>query len=140
MRTWNIFYNADKTIAWSSDGDVTESIIAAQAEEGLSYLQVNQADIPVAENFYVNDDGTGIVARTVFEPVFSTMSPAIDEVVTVTGLPIGTEVLIDEVSQGTLSTNTLSLTIEEPGVYLIEFRHFQKMNIIQKLRVRRYGE
>lgn len=140
MRTWNIFYNSDKTIAWSSNGDVTESIIAAQAEEGLSYLQVNQADIPVAENFYVNDDGTGIVARTLFEPVFSTMLPTIDEVVTVTGLPIGTEVLIDEVSQGTLSTNTLSLTIEEPGVYLIEFRHFQKMNIIQKLRVRRYGE
>ena len=74
------------------------------------------------ENYYVNSDATGLVEKSVFDFTFSNTTPALDEVVNVTGLPAGTEVFVDDVSKGTMSDTTLTLTIQEPSTYKVRFK------------------
>ena len=121
MATWNIFYNdSTKLIAWSTNGNVDDSIKTEQTNAGLSYLSVEQDAIPSDDNFWVNSDGDGVLEKTIFDPTFSTITPALDAVVNVTGVPSGTEVWLDEVSQGTMSDTTLTFTAVEPHKYRIK--------------------
>ena len=121
MATWNIFYNdSTKLIVWSTNGNVDDSIKTEQANAGLSYLSVEQDAIPSDDNFWVNGAGDGVLEKTIFDPTFSTITPALDAVVNVTGVPSGTEVWLDEVSQGTMSDTTLTFTAVEPGKYKIK--------------------
>ena len=69
------------------------------------------------------------------------MTPALEAVINVTGLPAGTEVFIDDSSAGTMSDTTLTLTAAEPGTYNIKFVKTGYKNYAnQKITVKRYGE
>ena len=121
MATWNIFYNdSTKLITWSTNGNVDDAIKTEQANAGLSFLSVEQDATPGDNDFWVNSAGDGIIEKTIFNPTFSTLSPALDDVINVTGVPSGTEVWLDEVSQGTMSDTTLTFTATEPGTYKIK--------------------
>lgn len=121
MTTWHIFYNnSTKLIAWSTNALVDDTIKSEQASEGLSYLSKETEVIPSDNDFWVNSDGTDIVEKSIFNPTFSTITPALDDVVNVTGVPSGTEVWLDDVSQGTMSDTTLTFTGTEPGKYKIK--------------------
>jgi len=138
----NIFYRADKTIAWSTTGMVNDAIIAAQqTDAGLSHVALELTDHP-DENFYVNADATALVEKSVFDFSFSTTRPAVDEVVTVTGVPEGTKVYRDgELILTTTDSNPLTLTTQEPGQYTIKFQklHYKEHNGTI-ITTKRYGE
>ena len=140
--TYNIFYNSDKEIAWSTTGNVNSAIITAQADLGLSHVALAVSDDNQPnDNFYVNSDATALVEKTNWDFTFSTTTPALDEVINVTGLPSGTEVFMDGVSQGTMSNTTLTLTVQEPGKYKILFRKLHyKQHAGTEITVKRYGE
>ncbi len=139
---WHIFYlDSTKEINWSTNGLVNDSIKTAQADLGLSYLQVDMETVPSINDYWVNSDGTDVIEKSVFNPTFSTTRPALDEVINVTGLPTGTEVFIDDVSAGTMSDTTLTLTATEPGTYTMKLKKLGYKNWgTQKIIVKRYGE
>ena len=139
---WHIFYlDSTKEINWSTNGLVNDSIKTAQADLGLSYLQVDMETVPSINDYWVNSDGTDVVEKSIFNPTFSTTTPALDEVINVTGLPAGTEVFIDDVSAGTMSDTTLTLTATEPGTYTMKLTKLGYKNWgTQKIIVKRYGE
>jgi|TARA_B110000908_G_scaffold159040_1_gene200820 hypothetical protein len=130
---WHIFYTSDKKIAWSTSAGVDDRIKTEQSDAGKSYVQVEQDDLPIQENFYVNSAGDGITAKTVFDPTFSTLTPAVDAVVNVTGVPAGTEVLLDGVSKGTMSDTTLTLTASQPGSYTVELHKLEHITYATKI-------
>lgn len=139
---WHIFYlDSTKEINWSTNGLVNDSIKTAQADLGLSYLQVDMETVPSINDYWVNSDGTDVVEKSIFNPTFSTTTPALDAVINVTGLPTGTEVFIDDVSAGTMSDTTLTLTATEPGTYTMKLKKLGYKNWgTQKIIVKRYGE
>ena len=142
MATWHIFYNnSTKLIAWSTSGLVNDDIKTEQANAGLSYLSVDQDNVPSDSDYWVNSSGDGIVEKSVFNPSYSTTTPAIDGVVTVTGLPAGTEVFIDGTSAGTMSDTTLTLTATEPGNYVVNYKKVGYKNFSDKnIVIKRQGE
>ena len=139
---WHIIYlDSTKEINWSTNGLVNDSIKTAQADLGLSYLQVDMETVPSINDYWVNSDGTDVVEKSIFNPTFSTTTPALDAVINVTGLPTGTEVFIDDVSAGTMSDTTLTLTATEPGTYTMKLKKLGYKNWgTQKIIVKRYGE
>lgn len=138
MTTWHIFYNnSTKLIAWSTNSLVDDTIKSEQASAGLSYLSKETEVIPSDNDFWVNSDGTDIVEKSIFNPIFSTITPALDDVVNVTGAPSGTEVWLDDVSQGTMSDTTLTFTAAEPGKYTIKFTKLGHKDYSTKLTVGR---
>ena len=122
MTTYNIFYNSNKEIVWSTTGEVNDAIKTAQSSLGYSYVQLTLDSIMPDENYYVNSDASGLVEKSVFNFTFSNTTPVLDEVINVTGLPAGTEVFVDDVSQGTMSDTTLTLTVQQSGTYKIRFK------------------
>ena len=139
---WHIFYlDSTKEINWSTNGLVNDSIKTAQADLGLSQLQVDMETVPSINDYWVNSEGTNVIEKSIFNPTFSTTTPALDEVINVTGLPTGTEVFIDDVSAGTMSDTTLTLTATEPGTYTMKLKKLGYKNWgTQKIIVKRYGE
>lgn len=119
--TWNIFYNSDKEIIWSTTGNVDSNIISTQASNGLTHVALDLPKDPTSNDYYINGSANGVTEKTVFNPTFSNLSPDLDDVVNVTGLPAGTEVFVDGNSAGTMSNTTLTFTIKEPGSYKIMF-------------------
>ena len=102
MTTYNIFYNSNREIVWSTTGEVNDAIKTAQSSLGYSHVQLTVNAIMPDENYYVNSDATGLVEKSVFDFTFSNTTPALDEVVNVTGLPAGTEVFVDDVLRSQL--------------------------------------
>lgn len=141
MTTYNLFYNSNREILWATTAGVSSEIISNESSNGNSYLQVETEDTPTSDKYYVNTDEDGLVEKSIFLPVFSTITPAIDDVINVTGLPSGTEVFVDNVSVGTMSDTTLTFTVQEPGVYKIKFsKDYYKVHSPVTLNVKRYGE
>lgn len=128
MTTYNIFYNSNKEIVWSTTGEVNDAIKTAQSSLGYSHAQLTLDSIMPDENYYINSDATGLVEKSAFNFTFSNTTPALDEVINVTGLPAGTEVFVDDVSQGTMSDTTLTLTVQQSGTYKIRFKKLHYKN------------
>ena len=54
---------------------------------------------------------------------------------------INIDIFIDDVSAGTMSDTTLTLTATEPGTYRIKFKKLGYKNWgIEKIIIKRYGE
>jgi hypothetical protein len=137
---YNIFYDNDKNIVWSTTGLINDAIKSAQAGLGNSHVALESENIPDG-NFYVNSDATALVEKSIFNCVFSTTNPALDEVVNVTGVPAGTEVFKDGESIGTMTDTTLTLTTQEPGQYIIKFKKLHyKQHSGTTVTVKRYGQ
>ena len=119
---WNIFYQSDKQIAWTSTGGVNEDIIAGELARGFSHIAVEQDDHIDAGSNMVNSTEDGIVAKSTFDPTFNTTTPALEGTVNVTGLVVGTKVYIDNVLKATMTDTTLNLTFNDPGQFEIIFK------------------
>ena len=122
MKTWNVFYDSNKFIHWTVDNGVTPAIIQEQAELGLSHITVEQDDVLDANRYYVNDDEDGVILKSTFNPTISTYSPALETPLSITGIPTGTQVWIDDVLKTTMSDTTLNLTFNDPGQFEIIFK------------------
>ena len=140
MTTYNIFYDSNKEIIWASTAPVNSTITAAEAAKGYTHVELDSTDIPVAEKFYVNSDATAVSTKTVFSPSFSASTATIDDVVTVTGVPAGTEVFLDGASKGTMSNTTLTFTAKESGTYKIGLKKDKYQDYSSSYTVKRYGE
>jgi hypothetical protein len=141
MAIWHVFYNSDKEMSWCTNGNITDSIKTEQADAGLSYLEKDTDTTLDCNNFWVNSDGDDVIEKSIFDPTFSTITPALEGVINVTGLPAGTEVFIDNASAGTMSDTTLTLTAAQPGSYTVRFlKTGYKKFSNQKITVKRYGE
>ena len=140
MTIYNIFYDSNKEIIWASNADINSDITTAEAAKGYTHVALDNDDIPSPDKFYVNSDATAVSTKTVFEPVFSTAEAAVDDVVNVTGLPIGTEVFLEGVSQGTMDNTTLTLTAKEAkNFYILVFKKDKYQDYTKKYIVKRYG-
>jgi len=140
MTTWNVFYDSNKEIIWASTAPVNSDIITAEAAKGYTHVELDNNDVPVPEKFYVNSDATAISAKTVFNPSFSATSAALDAVITVTGVPSGTEVFVDGTSKGTMSDTTLTFTAKDAGEYVILLKKDKYVDYSTKYTVNRYSQ
>ena len=140
MTTYNIFYDSNKEIIWASNAPVNSDITTAEAAKGYTHVALDTTDIPVPEQFYVNSDATAVSTKTVFSPSFSASTASVDDVITVTGVPAGTEVFLDGTSKGTMSDTTLTFTAKEGGKYVIGLKKDKYQNYSLSYTVKRYQE
>ena len=118
---YNIFYDSNKNIIWSSTAGIDSDIIAEQkSAHNYDHLLADLSDVPSGDSFYINADGNTVVEKSVFNPTYSTTTPALDAVINITGVPAGTEVYMDGTSKGVMSDTTLTLTALEAGSFVIK--------------------
>lgn len=134
---YNVFYTTDKMIAWASTGQMNSEIIALEAERGFSHLEIERDDHIDANRHMVNADGTDIIERSTYSPTFSTITPALEATVNVTGLVVGTKVYVDNVLKATMTDTTLNLTFNDPGTFIVEFKKADHLDYKQKIIVAR---
>ena len=139
MTTYNIFYDSNKEIIWSSTADVNSTIITAEAAKGFTHVALDSTDTPVSEKFYINSDASAVSTKTLFDPTFSASTAAVDAVINVTDVPSGTEVFLDGVSAGTMSDTTLTLTAQQAGSYKLKFTKDKYQDHTTSYTVTRYG-
>ena len=139
MTAYNIFYDSNKEIIWSSTASVNSNITTAEAAKGYTHVELDSTDIPVSEKFYVNSDATAVSTKTLFDPTFSAAAAALDAVINITGVPSGTEVFLDGTSAGTMSDTTLTLTAQEAGTYKIQLKKDKYQDYKTNYTVTRYG-
>ena len=137
--TYNIFYDSNKEIIWSSTAAVNDTIIDAESAKGYTHVALSSTDIPVSEQFYVNADASAVSTKTVFDPTFSAATVAVDAVINVTDIPAGTEVFLDGTSAGTMSDTTLTLTAQQAGTYKLKFMKAKYQDHNTTYTVTRYG-
>lgn len=132
---WHIFYTKSTgVISWSTSADVNQDIKDNQkTNEGLDYIQIDSTDVPDANLYYVS--GTTVAEKTTFNPTFSSDTWELDATVTVSGLPVGTEIILDDVSKGTTTGTTATLNINETGRYVLEFHKPDHVTYIYKKMV-----
>ena len=141
MSIHHIFYTSNKDITWSTITEPSAQIIQEQADaHGYSYVELDCPETPIGEKYYINEAEDGLLEFSAFAPTFSTITPAIDGVVTVTGVPSGTEVFVDGVSTGTMSDTTLTFTATEAGAFKISFTKNRYYRYDKYIIVKRYGE
>jgi hypothetical protein len=120
--TYNIFYDSNKEIIWASTAPVNSDITTAEAAKGYTHVELDFANIPVPEQYYINSDASAVATKTAFDPTFSSATASVDDVINVTGIPSGTEVFLDGTSAGTMSDTTLTLTAQQGGKYTITLK------------------
>ena len=140
MTVYNIFYDSNKEIIWSSTAPVNSDITTAEAAKGFTHVELDITDTPVSEQFYVNSDASAVSTKTIFSPSFSASSASVDDVITVTGVPSGTEVFLDGTSKGTMSDTTLNFTAKEGGKYMIGLKKDKYQDYSSSYTVKRYQE
>ncbi len=138
---YNIFYDSNKNIIWSSTAGIDSDIIAEQkSAHNYDHLLADLSDVPSGDSFYINADGDTVVEKSVFNPTYSTTTPALDAVINITGVPAGTEVYMDGTSKGVMSDTTLTLTALEAGSFVIKLTKDKYISHSTTINVKRYGE
>ena len=139
--TYHIFYDSNKEIMWSATAGVDSAIITGQkSNNNYDYVSLTLSETPIGEKYYINADADGVVEKTTFTPTFSTITPALDAVVNVTGVPAGTEVFLDGTSAGTMSDTTLTLTAQQSEQFTVVLKKRYYYDYTQIITVKRYGE
>lgn len=139
--TYHIFYDSNKEIMWSATAGVDSAIITGQkSNNNYDYVSLTLSETPIGEKYYINADADGVVEKTTFTPTFSTITPALDAAVNVTGVPAGTEVFLDGTSGGTMSDTTLTLTAQQAGQFTVVLKKRYYYDYTQIITVKRYGE
>lgn len=137
---WHIFYNSsDKTIVWTANSGVNDSVIARETDAGLSYITVEQDDLVDASLCVVNSSEDGIALKATFTPTISTITPALESTVNITGLPVGTKVYINEVLKATMEDTTLNITFNDPGFFTLKLQKTDHLDYEQVITVGRYA-
>jgi hypothetical protein len=138
MSTFHIFYDSNKDIKWATDAPTDTNIINSQTALGLSHLSLELDQIPACDHFYINDAEDNVIGYNSFDLTFSATIIDIDGVVTVTGCPAGTEIFLDDVSAGTYSSGSLTLTGSMSGSFVIKFVKDKYYTTSEKITVSRY--
>ena len=138
MSTYHIFYDSNKNIKWATDAPTDSTIISSQADIGLSHLELDLEQIPACDHFYINDAEDNVVDYNSFSLNFSATTIAIEETITITGCPTGTEIFLDNVSAGTYNSGSLTLTGSMAGSFIIKFVKDKYFTTSQKITVSRY--
>jgi hypothetical protein len=138
MSTYHIFYDSNKNIKWATDAPTDSTIISSQADIGLSHLELDLEQIPACDHFYINDAEDNVVDYNSFSLNFSATTIAIDQTITITGCPTGTEIFLDNVSAGTYSSGSLTLTGSMAGSFIIKFVKDKYYDTTQQIIVSRY--
>jgi hypothetical protein len=105
---------------------------------GLSHLSLELDQIPACDHFYINEAEDNVIGYNSFDLTFSATIIDIDGVVTVTGCPAGTEIFLDDVSAGTYSSGSLTLTGSMSGSFVIKFVKDKYYTTSEKITVSRY--
>lgn len=126
--SYNVFYDSNRNVVWSTNADISDDTRTAEEGKGYTLITTDLTDIPQESTHYINSAEDTVVAKTAFDLTFNTLNPDVDAVVNVTGLLAGTEVFLDDVSQGTMSDTTLTLTATEPGTYILKFKKLEKID------------
>jgi len=106
---YNIFYDNNGKIAWATVAACDASAISAQAEHGYSYLQVTVDTLPSIDDYYIADGA--LVQYGNFNPDLSTTTVILDGTLSLTGIPEGTTVTVDNVNKGTVPADgTITFT------------------------------
>jgi hypothetical protein len=141
MSIHHIFYTNDKDIAWSTITEPSAQIIQEQEDaHSYSYIELDCSETPIGEKYYINEAEDALVEFSTFVPSFTDVTPEIDDVVTVTGVPSGTEVFVDGVSAGTMSDTTLTFTIKQAGAFKISLTKYRYYKYDKYIIGKRYGE
>ena len=138
MSTYHIFYDSNKNIKWATDAPTDSTIISSQADIGLSHLELDLEQIPACDHFYINDAEDNVVDYNSFSLNFSATTIAIEETITITGCPTGTEIFLDDVSAGTYTSGSLTLTGSMAGSFIIKFVKDKYYETTQQIIVSRY--
>ena len=138
MSTYHIFYDSNKNIKWATDAPTDSTIISSQAAIGLSHLELDLEQIPACDHFYVNDAGDNVVGYNSFSLNFSATTIAIEQTITITGCPTGTEIFLDNVSAGTYTGGSLTLTGSMAGSFILKFVKDKYYETTQQIIVSRY--
>jgi len=138
MSTYHIFYDSNKNIKWATDAPTDSTIISSQADIGLSHLELDLEQIPACDHFYINDAEDNVVDYNSFSLNFSATTIAIEETITITGCPTGTEIFLDNVSAGTYNSGSLTLTGSMAGSFIIKFVKDKYYETTQQIIVSRY--
>jgi len=141
MATLNIFYNSDKDIQWTTFSPCSSELIAEQkSSNNLDHLAYETDQLLDIDSNYVNDAGNGIVAYGTFSPTYSATTVNLDTVINITGVPSGTEVFMDNVSAGTMSDTTLTLTAVQAGDYTINLKKLHYVVHSTNIKVKKRRE
>ena len=138
MSTYHIFYDSNKNIKWATDAPTDSTIITSQADIGLSHLELDLEQIPACDHFYINDAEDNVVDYNSFSLNFSATTIAIEETITITGCPTGTEIFLDNVSAGTYNSGSLTLTGSMAGSFILKFVKDKYYETTQQIIVSRY--
>ena len=138
MSTFHIFYDSNKDIKWATDAPTDTNIINSQTALGLSHLSLELDQIPACDHFYINDAEDALAAYHSFSLSFSATTIVLDSTVTITGCPAGTEIFLDDVSAGTYSSGSLTLTGSMSGSFVIKFVKDKYYTTSEKITVSRY--
>ena len=141
MSIHHIFYASNKDIAWSTITEPSAQIIQEQEDaHGYSYIELDCPETPIGEKYYINEAEDELIEFSTFVPSFTDLNPEIDNVVTVTGLPEGTIVSLDNVFMGTMEDTTLTFTATDAGGFKISFTKNRYYRYDVHIIVQRYGE
>lgn len=106
---YNIFYDNNGKITWATLAECDQATIDAQAENGYSYLQVTVSTLPSIDDYYIADGA--LVQYGNFNPDLSTTTITLDGTLSLTGIPEGTTVTVDNVNKGTVPADgTITFT------------------------------
>ncbi len=132
---YHIFYNSDGRIIWSTTAPMDDAMIKVQTDAGYTHLQEACVNTPLDESYWIVDGA--VAEKSTFSPTYSTILPDLDAVINITGVPAGTEVFLDDVSAGTMSDTTLTLTATEPGKFVVKLTKLGYINHSTTVQVQR---
>ena len=135
MTTYTVFYDPDtKEIINVANGVADDELSTLQAEAGWSRLVVETDDTPSGRH-YVNDAEDNIVSKSSFNITTDVDTVNLDEVVTFSNVPEGTDIVIQgEVTATMDNSGSLTMTAKEAGTWRITFdkdKYFQQVILIQ---------
>ena len=141
MADLHLFYDSNKDIKWSTFSPTSNDIIDEQkASHNLDHLTIEAAQLLDIDKYYVNNAGDDVVEYSTFSPTYDATTVDLDTVINVTGVPSGTEVFLDNVSAGTMSNTTLTLTATQSGEFMIELKQSHYVTHGTWITVKRRGE
>lgn len=127
MAQYTVFYKNDseKEIQMAYNGVCEDTdFIEHWTALGCKNILVESEDTP-NDHFYINDAENGVTKRHFLDINISATLVDVDDVVTLTGVPEGASIKINDgdISQTMNADSNLTLTLKQAGVFKISIEH-----------------
>lgn len=127
MAQYTVFYkdDAEKEIQQAYNGVCEDTdFIAHFTGLGCKSILVESEDTP-NDHFYINDAENGVVKRGIMDITIDKTICNVDEVITLTGVPEGASIKINdgEISQTMNADSSLTFTLQQSGVFKVSIEH-----------------